>query len=117
MDIEAFREYCLAKPGTTEDTPFDEETLVFKVGGKMFALTNINSFEAGINLKCDPELAEELRERYSCVLPGYHMSKKHWNTVLPNSCVPDALLLQWVDASYQLVADKLPKVQRLAIGV
>jgi predicted DNA-binding protein (MmcQ/YjbR family) len=117
MDIEAFREYCLAKPGTSEGTPFDEETLVFKVGGKMFALTNIGRFEAGINLKCDPEVAEELRERYTCVLPGYHMSKKYWNTVLPNSCVPDALLLQWVDDSYRLVSEKLTKAQKLAIGV
>ena len=117
MDIETFREYCLAKPGTTEGTPFDEETLVFKVGGKMFALTNIGRFEDGIALKCDPEVVEELRERYPCVLPGYHMSKKHWNTVLPNSCVPDTLLLQWVEDSYRLVADKLPKAQRLALGL
>jgi predicted DNA-binding protein (MmcQ/YjbR family) len=117
LHIEEFRDYCLAKPGTTEETPFDAETLVFKVCGKIYALTNINSFEAGINLKCDPELAVELRARYTCVFPGYHMSKVHWNTVLPNTCVPDTLLLQWVDASYKLVASKLTRIQKSQVGL
>ena len=112
MNIEDFRDYCLSKPGTTEETPFGEDTLVFKVCGKIYALTSISNFEAGINLKCDPEQAVELRERYACVVPGYHMNKKHWNTVLPNSCAPDTLLFQWVDNSYRLVADQLPKKQR-----
>lgn len=117
MNIEEFREYCLAKRGTSEETPFDEDTLVFKVGGRIYALTSISNFDSGINLKCDPELAVELREQYSCVLPGYHMSKKHWNTVLPNNCVPDVLLLKWIDNSYGLVADKLTKAQKQQIGL
>ncbi|WP_114784480.1 MmcQ/YjbR family DNA-binding protein [Botryobacter ruber] len=115
MNIEDFRDYCLAKAGVTEETPFGEDTLVFKVCGKIFALTSISNFEAGINLKCDPELAVELREKYPAVLPGYHMNKKHWNTVLPGGSVTDVLLRQWIDASYQLVVQGLPKSQQQAL--
>ena len=108
MDIETFRIYCLSKRGVMEEFPFDEETLVFKVGGKMFALLDVDIFES-VNLKCDPERAIELRERYSAIEPGYHMNKKHWNTVKMDGSIPDRLILEWVDDSYDLVFDKLPK--------
>lgn len=111
MHIEAFREFCLALPAATEDFPFDEQTLVFKVGGKMFALTDIELFES-INLKCDPEKAVELREQHEGVLPGYHMHKKHWNTVLTDGSVPDNLLKEWTRDSYELVKAGLPKKVR-----
>jgi predicted DNA-binding protein (MmcQ/YjbR family) len=111
MNIESYREYCLAKKGVTEDFPFDNETLVFKVGGKMFALTGIEQFKS-INLKCDPERAVELREEYSGILPGYHMSKKHWNTVMMDGSVPMKLILQMIDDSYNLVLSSLPKRER-----
>jgi predicted DNA-binding protein (MmcQ/YjbR family) len=117
VNIEEFRNYCLAKAGSTEELPFDEDTLVFKVCGKMFALCSISDFEAGINLKCDPEKANELRELYFQVKPGYHMSKVHWNTVLPESGLPDKLILQWIDDSYLLVASKLTKALKKEIGL
>ncbi|MFW5663782.1 MAG: MmcQ/YjbR family DNA-binding protein [bacterium] len=111
MNIEEFRDFCLSLEGTTEDFPFDQETLVFKVMGKMFALTYVDSFES-INLKCDPEKIPELREQYPGVLPGYHMSKKHWNTILINGEIPDPLLKQWTRDSYDLVVAGLPKKLR-----
>lgn len=111
MNIESFRDYCLAKPGVTEGFPFDSRTLVFKVMGKMFALTNVDLFES-INLKCDPEYAIELRETFQGVKPGYHMSKKHWNTVSTESDVPDKLLEEFVDQSYDLVVKSLTKKLR-----
>ena len=106
MDIESYRTYCLAKKGVTEELPFDENTLVFKVMGKMFALTDIDAF-ASVNLKCDPELAVELRDRYPSVLPGYHMNKKHWNTIVIEGLVSDKQILEWIDHSYDLVVDGL----------
>lgn len=117
MNIEEFREYCLSKKGVTEDLPFDEETLVFKVSGKMFALTGLDEQELSINLKCDPEKAIELRERYPCVQPGYHMNKMHWNTVNIDGSVPDKLVKEWIDNSYTLVAKKLTKVQKKELGI
>ncbi len=108
MDIELFRDYCLAKPGTTEEFPFDEKTLVFKVVGKMYALTSIENF-VSVNLKCDPELALTLREQFSAVRPGYHMNKKHWNTIDVFNGVSDNQVFEWVDHSYDLVVAKLPK--------
>ena len=114
MNIESYREYCLAKKGVTEDFPFDNETLVFKVGGKMFALTGIEQFKS-INLKCDPERAIELREEYAGILPGYHMSKKHWNTVMMDGSVPMKLIKQMIDDSYDLVVSSLPKRDRDAL--
>ncbi|GAA4848414.1 MmcQ/YjbR family DNA-binding protein [Algivirga pacifica] len=108
MDIISYRDYCLSFPGTTEHTPFDEVTLVFKVMGKMFALTNMDTFES-INLKCDPEKAIELREKYTAVLPGYHMNKKHWNTVLIDGSISDQQLKEWIKESYDLVIKGLPK--------
>lgn len=117
MHIEDFREYCLAKPGTTEELPFDEDTLVFKVCGKMYALCSISAFEDGINLKCDPDTAVLLREQYPQVKPGYHMSKVHWNTILPAAGLPDSLIYSWINDSYDLVAAKLTKAQKLTIGI
>ncbi len=108
MNIEQFRDYCLSKPGTTDDFPFDEETLVFKVMGKIYALTGVESFQS-INLKCDPEKAIELREQYVGVMPGYHMNKKHWNTVMADGSVSDEYLLEWTDHSYELVVKGLTK--------
>ena len=113
MNIEEYRNYCLNKPGVTEDFPFDSQTLVFKVGGKMFALADIDTFES-INLKCDPELAIELREKYESVLPGYHMNKKHWNTVNIDGTINDNLIYEWIDHSYDLVFNNLPlKIKKI----
>lgn len=108
MNIEAFRSYCLQKKGVKEDFPFGEQTLVFKVQGKMFALANIDLFES-VNLKCDPTRAIELRETFRGVLPGYHMNKKHWNTVRVFEDVNDELLMELIDHSYNLVVKSLPK--------
>lgn len=111
MNIESFRTYCLGKKGVTEEFPFGEETLVFKVMGKMFALTNVLNFSS-VNLKCDPEEGAELREKYASVIPGYHMNKKHWITVLMDGSIADKQLKQWIDRSYDLVAAALPKAQK-----
>ena len=108
MTLPFFREYCLSKPGSTEDTPFDVNTLCFRVGGKMYALVDIELFES-VNLKCDPERAVELRELHEGIIPGYHMNKKHWNTVKLDGSVPDPLILELVDHSYNLVFNSLPK--------
>lgn len=111
MNIETFREYCLKKPFVTESFPFDNKTLVFKVGGKMFALCDVDSFES-VNLKAKPERCDELRSRYYAVQPGYHMSKKHWNSVLTDSDVNMEFLLLLTDESYWLVWNGLPKKER-----
>jgi len=111
MNIESFREYCLKKKGVTESFPFDETTLVFKVMGKMFTLTDTED-DFSINLKCDPEKAIDLREKYPAVKPGYHMSKKHWNTIKIDGSISDEVIYQWVDDSYELVVDKLTKAQK-----
>lgn len=108
VNIEEFRDYCLAKPGTTEETPFGPETLVLKVGGKIYALTDIDTYRS-VNLKCDPERAVQLREEYDFVLPGYHMNKKHWNTVLTGTGITGQLLRELIDHSYELVRKSLPK--------
>ncbi len=108
MDIEEYREYCITKAGVTEEFPFDQNTLVFKVMGKMFALCDVQAFES-INLKCEPEKAVELREQYDGVTPGYHMSKKHWNTVVMDGSINDNLIRGWIDDSYNLVVSGLPK--------
>ena len=108
MNIEDFRNYCLALKGVTETFPFGEQTLVFKVMNKMFALTNIDEYDF-INLKCDPERAIMLREQYDGISPGWHMNKIHWNSVKTSSEVNDKLLKELIEHSYQLVADSLPK--------
>lgn len=108
MNIEDFREYCLCKPGVTEEFPFDEVTLVFKVMGKMFALTNLDG-EWSLALKCDPQRAIELREQFPAIQPGYHMNKVHWNTVLMDGSLPESLIVEMIDQSYQLVVSGLPR--------
>src|SRR2546422_11482150 len=114
MDLEQFREYCLAKPHATEGTPFGETVLVFKVAGTIFALAALDEIPATVNLKCDPDLALELRDRYEQVRPGYHMNKKHWNTVELDSGIPDVELRKMIDHSYELVVKSLPKLKRRA---
>ncbi|WP_027418788.1 MmcQ/YjbR family DNA-binding protein [Crocinitomix catalasitica] len=108
MNIEDYREYCLAKKGVSEGFPFDHNTLVFKVMNKMFALTNVQEFNS-INLKCDPEKAIDLRDRYHAVVPGYHMSKKHWNTITVNEDATDDEIYEWIDDSYNLIVKSLTK--------
>ncbi|MFD1872521.1 MmcQ/YjbR family DNA-binding protein [Hymenobacter bucti] len=115
MNIEEYRDFCLSLPGATEELPFGPDTLVFKVGGKIFALTSLQTF-ASINLKCDPEQAVELRERYDYVLPGFHQNKKHWNTVVIGSGATVFQLQQWITHSYQLVVASLPKARRAELA-
>ncbi|MBT8385105.1 MAG: MmcQ/YjbR family DNA-binding protein [Bacteroidia bacterium] len=113
MHIEAFREYCLNKKHVTEEFPFDEQTLVFKVMGKMFALSGLERIPHEINLKCDPERSIGLRETYNgLIYPGYHMSKLHWNTILIESGGPDSLIRELIDHSYDLVVKGMPKKLR-----
>ena len=112
MDLAAFREYCLRKRGATEGTPFGETVLVFKVAGKIFALAALDEIPATVNLKCDPDLALALRDQYEQVQPGYHMNKKHWNTVEIDRGVPEAELRKMIEHSYDLVVRALPKAQR-----
>jgi len=110
MNLEIYYTYCLSKKGVTEHFPFDDNILVFKVGGKMFALSSLLQWENGtpsINLKCDPERALELREQYDAIQPGYHMSKIHWNTVAVNQSVSDVLMKELIDHSYELIFDSL----------
>ncbi|MDI5899397.1 MmcQ/YjbR family DNA-binding protein [Flavobacterium yafengii] len=112
MNLETYYEYCLSKKGVTEHFPFDEDTLVFKVGGKMFALSSLSQWEKGqpsVNLKCDPEHAQELRAEYDDIQPGFHMSKTHWNTIAINASVPDVLVKELIDNSYELVFKSLTK--------
>ena len=105
MNIEILREYCISKRNVTESFPFGDDTLVFKTEGKIFALVNLEG-DLSINLKCDPVLAIELRERYSSVIPGYHMNKKHWNTIYIDGSVPDKEVFSWIDHSYDLILNK-----------
>lgn len=111
MNILEDRNYCISFPGVTEEFPFDEKTLVFKVTGKMFTACDVDEFES-INLKCDPVKAIELREMYPEVAPGYHMNKKHWNTVNMRGDLPDDLVREWIRDSYNLVVANLPKRDR-----
>ena len=112
MDFATLRTYLLSKPGAREDFPFDPVTLVAKVGGKMFALVGIDEVPLRLNLKSLPEQAEVLRELYSAVLPGYHMNKRHWNTVVLDGSLPDEDVLGMIDESYRLVVQGLPRVRR-----
>ncbi len=105
MNIEKLREFCISKPNVTEGFPFGEDTLVFKVKGKIFALANLSD-DPSINLKCNPEFALELRERFASVQPGYHMNKKHWNTIHLDGSIPDNEVLNWIDHSYELIVGK-----------
>jgi len=117
MNIEFLRDYCLSKPGVTESFPFDNDALVFKVMGKMFLLVSLSSHPLTMNVKCDPELAVELRERYpDAVYGAFHMNKKHWNSVNCESDVPDNGLIGMIEHSYALVVKGLPKKQRAAMN-
>ena len=119
MNLETFYEYCLSKNGVTEHFPFDEETLVFKVGGKMFGLSSLTQWEKGapsVNLKCNPDYAEELRAQYDDIKPGWHMSKIHWNTIEINRDVPDSLIKELIDHSYDLVFKRLTKKLQIEIS-
>jgi len=116
MDLEIVRDYCLAKVGTTESFPFDEHTLVFKVMGKMYALIALERIPLQINLKCEPELAIDLRERYpESVLPGYHMSKVHWNTIILEAELSEKQILEMIDHSYDLITSKLTKALKIEL--
>ena len=115
MDLAAFREYCLRKRGATEGTPFGETVLVFKVAGKIFALAVLDEIPATVNMKCDPDLALALRDQYDQVQPGYHMNKKHWNTVEIDGGIPDGELRKMIDHSYDLVVQRLPRASRSTI--
>ncbi len=120
MNIQQFFEFCLSKKAVTEHFPFDEDTLVFKVGGKMFALSSLSQWEKGmpsINLKCDPERAEELRAEFNDIQPGYHMSKVHWNTVALNGDVSDKMVRELIDHSYELVFKSLTKKLQAEINL
>jgi len=112
MNLESYYEYCLAKKAVTEHFPFDEDTLVFKVGGKLFVLTSLSQWEKGepsVNLKCDPERAQELRAEYDSIQPGFHANKTHWNTIAINKSVSDALVKELINHSYDLVFKSLTK--------
>jgi len=114
MDFEAIRAYCLSKKGTDEGFPFGDTTLVIKVGGKIFILINLDG-DPSMNLKCDPDRAIDLREEHTAIIPGYHMNKKHWNTVILDGSLPKKLILEMIDHSYELVLQSLPAKLRLEI--
>ncbi|WP_040214690.1 MmcQ/YjbR family DNA-binding protein [Clostridium polynesiense] len=116
MNLEILREYCAGKKGVTENFPFDEETLVFKVGSKMFALTNINSAEFSVSLKCDPFMAQDLRRNYAAIKPGYHLNKEHWNTITIDGSIEDKMIYFLIDHSYDLVYKGLKKAEKEAIS-
>jgi predicted DNA-binding protein (MmcQ/YjbR family) len=117
MDIEELREYCLSLPAVTEEFPFGPDVLVFKVGGKMFALTNLENFPTTFNAKCEPERAVELRERHPAIVPGWHMNKKHWNTVTLDGSLSGDLVRELVDHSYELVVAGLTRKARRELGL
>ena len=111
MNIETLQEYCLSKPDAEETLPFGPDTLVYKVNGKIFLLVGLESDPLQFNVKCDPDKVQELREEFPCVLPGYHMNKKHWNTIVIDGSVSNAQLKEWIDWSYELVKGK-PKARK-----
>lgn len=117
MDIEQFREYCLSKKASSEDFPFGPETLVLRVGGKIFAITGLDNERFTVNLKCDPERSVELREQHPEIQPGWHMNKLHWNTVDFEGALGERMLRELIDHSYDLVAKSLKKTDREALGL
>ncbi len=112
MNIELLREYCLTKKAVEEGFPFGEDTLVFKVMNKIFLLVSLNANPLQFNAKCDPDKAEELREEYPAIKPGYHMNKTHWNTVIVNGSLSTKLIKEMIDDSYDLIVQSLPKKAR-----
>ncbi len=112
MNLDSFREFCLSKPGVTEELPFGPDTLVMKVAGKMFALTGLESPQFRVSLKCDPEKAQELRASFDYVVPAFHMNKTHWNTVSTHPTLSEAQWQAWIDDSYALVVASLPRQKR-----
>ena len=112
MNVETLREYCLSKKAVTEDFPFGETTLVFRVKEKIFLLIALDTDPLQFNAKCDPEKAVELREEYDAVKPGYHMNKKHWNTIIIDGSIPSKLIKEMIDDSYNLIVQSLPKKVR-----
>jgi predicted DNA-binding protein (MmcQ/YjbR family) len=112
MNVETIREYCLSKKNVKEDQPFGPDTLVYKIAGKIFLLLSLDDDPLQFNVKCDPDLALELREEYTCVIPGYHMNKKHWNTIIVDGTAPSKKIKEWIDHSYELVARGTKKTTR-----
>lgn len=117
FNTESYRHYCLNKKGVTESFPFDDSTLVFKVAGKMFALLSLNAPDLRVNLKCDPDWALELREQHTGIIPGFHMNKKHWNTITLDSSINHELFKKLTDHSYDLVVRSLTKRARFEAGL
>lgn len=115
IDLEILRNYCSQKKGVTEDFPFNDVTMVIKVGSKMFALISLNEQPLRMNLKCDPFAAEQLRQMYPSILPGYYMNKRHWNTIILNGTIPDKIIFKMIDDSYELVFAKLRKKEKEVI--
>jgi predicted DNA-binding protein (MmcQ/YjbR family) len=115
MNLDNFRRYCLSLKHATEDFPFDETTLCFRIGGKIFAMTDTERIPFHFNLKCDPEWAVELREHYACIIPGYHCNKKHWNTVEPDVSLEVELIQKMIDHSYHLVFESLKKAEKIKL--
>ena len=116
MTAAELRDYCLSLLGTSEEFPFGPETTVFKVAGKIFALSRLSEHPLRISLKCDPLLAEELRKAHPAVIPGYHLNKRHWNTVTIDGSLPDKLISDMVEDSYDLIVSKLPRARRQALS-
>lgn len=115
MNAAELRDYCLSLLGTYEDFPFGPETSVFKVSGKIFALSRLSEQPLRVSLKCDPPLAEELRKAHPAVIPGYHLNKRHWNTVTVDGSLPDEIITDMVEDSYDLIVSRLPRAQRRAL--
>ena len=116
MQATELRAHCLALPGSAETFPFGPETSVFKVAGKMFALSGLTQSPLRVSLKCEPLLAEQLRQAHACVLPGYHLNKRHWNTVIIDGSLPNQMIKDMVEDSYDLVVSRLPAVRRRELG-
>ena len=112
MNIENLRDYCLFKKGAEETLPFGPDVLVYKVSGKVFLLCSLDAEQLQFNVKCNPDKAVELREQYECVQPGYHMNKKHWNTIIVDGSVSSNQIKEWIDDSYDLIIERLPKKQK-----
>jgi predicted DNA-binding protein (MmcQ/YjbR family) len=116
MTADELREWCLSRPGAVEEFPFTDEHSVFKVGGKMFAISALGRMPLDVSVKCEPELAVQLRDTYSAIRPGYHLNKRHWNTITVDGSLPDAFLRDLIEDSYDLVVAGLPRRVREALG-